>query len=157
MEPLENVAEAEPEEQFSEEELAMVPEGYNKIPYLKLGKMIVKEPGIQMNEEEVCFYAGPAKGFQEVEGRRIYRRRSGSQFPNNERCFSTYRIFCKKSDKKERKGLQRWNTVPYKPKSNASSHKIWFFHSFDKAGTGFIFRWFPTILCPERKSLFLHA
>lgn len=29
--------------------------------------MIVKEPGIQMNEEEVCFYSGPAKGFQDKE------------------------------------------------------------------------------------------
>lgn len=59
--------EVQDEEQFSEKDLAMVPEGYNKVPYLKLGNMIVKEPGIQMNEGEVCFYVGPAKGFQDKE------------------------------------------------------------------------------------------
>ncbi|MDY4799637.1 MAG: hypothetical protein SO157_09930 [Bullifex sp.] len=57
----------EEEEEFSDKDLSMVPEGYNKIPYLKLERMIVKQPGIQMNDDEVCFYSGPAKGYNDKE------------------------------------------------------------------------------------------
>lgn len=63
----ESKEEFEIEEQFSDEELAKVPEGFNKIAYLKLDRMIVTNPGIQMNNNETCFYVGPAKGFKDKE------------------------------------------------------------------------------------------
>lgn len=53
--------------EISDEDLALIPKGYNPQIYMKLDRMIINSPAIQMKPGEFCFYQGNASAYKEVE------------------------------------------------------------------------------------------